>query len=103
MLFRSGDLFLCYQTDEHRIYGYTYTASAGYEAVPGSGRFNCVNFVPRGHRLPEPLNTAKHRALFSHVRAFTVPSRGTIHPLAEDEFKAIWKLFRAKAQRRQER
>lgn len=89
---RKGDLFLCYQTDERKIYGFTYAASDGYEDVPGSGRFNRVDFAPRGQRLREPLNVGKHRQLFSHVRAFTVPSRGTIHPLAADELRAIWKL-----------
>jgi len=93
---RKGDLFLCFQTDERKIYGLTYAASDGYEVLPGSGRFNCVDFAPCGQRLREPLNVAKHRALFSHVRAFTVPSRGTIHPLAEDEWRAIRKLLDVK-------
>jgi len=90
---RKGDLFLCFQTDERKIYGLARAASDGFEALPGSGRFNCIDFAPRGQRLRQPLNVGKHRALFSHVRAFTVPSRGTIHPLAEDEWRAIRKLL----------
>jgi hypothetical protein len=88
---RAGDLFLCYQTEERRIYGLARAATPGYEERPGSGRFNCVDFQPRGLRLRRPLNVGAptQRRLFAHVRAFTVPSRGTIHRLAADEWPHV--------------
>ncbi len=99
---RRGDLFLCYQSDERRIYGLARAAGAGYEDprgrrlgryAPGgrSSRTNSIDFAPRGLRLRNPLPVAApgHRELFSHVRAFTVPSRGTIHPLAADELRPV--------------
>jgi hypothetical protein len=88
---RKGDLFLCYQSDERKIYGLARASSDGYESEPGSGRFNCVNFRPAGLRLSNPVNLARpeHRDVFGHVGAFTVPSRGTMHALAEDEYRAI--------------
>jgi hypothetical protein len=88
---RKGDLFVCYQSDERCIYGLARAASDGYEALAGSGRFNCVDFSPAGLRLAAPLNLARpeHREIFGHIRAFTVPSRGTIHALAADEFRAL--------------
>lgn len=92
---RRGDLFLCYQSDERKIYGLAKSASDGYESRPNSGRFNCVDFTPGGLRLDQPLNIAQsaHRAVFAHVRAFTVPSRGTIHSLAADELRAILRVL----------
>ncbi len=88
---RRGDLFLCYQAEERKIYGLAQAATDGYESRPGTGRFNCVDFAPGGLRLVEPVNISRpeNRDVFAHVRAFTVPSRGTIHPVAEDEFRAI--------------
>lgn len=88
---RKGDLFFCYQSDERRIYGVARAASDGFEELPGSGQFNCVDFASRGFRLDKPLEVAapRHRVVFAHVRAFTVPSRGTIHPLAADERKFV--------------
>jgi hypothetical protein len=98
---RRGDLFLCFQTDERRIYGFARAASDGYEDDPGAGRFNCVDFAPGGLRLSQPLHVASPaaREIFRHIRAFTVPSRGTIHPLADDEFRAILGLLGADAAR----
>jgi len=92
---RRGNVFLCYQTEERKIYGLARAATGGYESHPGSGRFNCVDFAPRGLRLANPVNISRpeHRAIFAHVRAFTVPSRGTIHGLAEDEFRAILRVL----------
>ena len=91
---RCGDLFLCYQSDERKIYGFARAASDGYEIRPDSGRFNCVDFAPRGLRLDAPVNISRpeHRTVFAHVRAFTVPSRGTIHSLVADELRAILRL-----------
>ena len=96
-LVRAGDLFLCYQSDERKIYGLARAASDGYESLPGSGRFNCVDFRAGGLRLTEPVNLARpeHRDVFGHVGAFTVPSRGTIHALAADEFRAIMTVLMA--------
>jgi hypothetical protein len=87
---RRGDLFLCYQSDERCIYGLARAASEGYETLAGSGRFNRVDFSAGGLRLENPVNLARpeHRAIFGQIRAFTVPSRGTIHALAGDEFRA---------------
>lgn len=88
---RKGDLFVCYQSDERRIYGLARAAADGYESLPGSGRYNCVNFGPSGLRLRDPVNLARpeQREVFGHIGAFTVPSRGTIHALAADEFRAL--------------
>ena len=92
---RRGDLFICYQADERRIYGLARAASDGYESLPGSGLFDCVDFVApkRGGALrlatPVGVNRPPARALFQHIRAFTVPSRGTIHALAADELRAL--------------
>lgn len=88
---RAGDLFICYQSDERRIYGLARAATAGHEQRLGSGRFNCVAFQPRGLRLRRPVDVSAPavRRLFSHVRAFTVPSRGTIHVLASDEWRQV--------------
>jgi hypothetical protein len=86
---RRGDLFVCYQSDERRIYGLARTASAGYESLPGSGCFDSVDFVPCGLRLQAPVDV--RGPLFRHIRAFTVPSRGTIHALAADELRALLK------------
>jgi hypothetical protein len=88
---RKGDLFICYQSDERCIYGLARAASDGYETLAGSGRFNRVDLLAGGLRLDEPLNLARpeQRETFGHIRAFTVPSRGTIHALAADEFRAL--------------
>ncbi len=88
---KKGDLFVCYQSDERRIYGLAVAASNGYEQREGTGRFCCVDFEPGGLRLHRPLHVAaaEHRALFGHVGAFTVPSRGTIHALAADERRLV--------------
>ena len=93
---RRGDLFLCYQSDERKIYGLARAASDGYESHPGSGRFNCVDFAPDGLLLAEPVNISRpeNRFVFAHVRAFTVPSRGTVHSLAEDEFRSVLRALR---------
>src|SRR5437867_12992850 len=45
---RKGDLFLCYQSDERRIYGLARAAGSAYESPAGSGRLNSVNFERRG-------------------------------------------------------
>ena len=88
---RRGDLFVCYQTDERKVYGLARAATRGYETEPGSGRFNAVDFMPRGFRLDTPVDVRWPgvRELFRHIRAFTVPSRGTVHSLAADELKAL--------------
>ncbi len=92
---RAGDLFVCYQSDERKIYGLARAASAGYESLAGSGIFDCVDFQPKGLRLamPVPVAHRRTRPVFRHVRAFTVPSRGTIHPLGRDELRAILSLL----------
>lgn len=87
----ADDVFLCYQSDERKIYGLARAAGPGYESLPGSGVFDSVNFQPRGLRLAVPVPVA-HRttaAIFRNVPAFTVPSRGTIHRLKSDEFRGI--------------
>ena len=84
---RRGDLFICYQSDERRIYGLGRAFSRGYESLPGSARFDSVDFSPRGLRLRNPVDV--RQPLFRHIRAFTAPSRGTIHPLAGDEWRAL--------------
>ena len=82
-----GDLFVCYQSEERKIYGLARAASAGYESLPGSGRFDSIDFTPRGLRFRTPVDV--RAPLFRHLRAFTVPSRGTIHPVAADELRAL--------------
>ena len=52
-----------------------------------SGIFDSVDFAPGGLRLRNPVDVRD--PLFRHIRAFTVPSRGTIHPLADDERRAL--------------
>jgi hypothetical protein len=88
---RPGDLFLCYQSDERKIYGLARANGAGYESLPGSGIFDSVDFEPGGLRLraPVPVTHRAASAVFQHVGAFTVPSRGTIHPLRRDELQAV--------------
>jgi hypothetical protein len=88
---RRGDLFLCYQSDERKIYGLARAATSGYESLPGSGIFDSVDFEPRGLRLRNPVDL-RHplaRETFQNIRAFTVPSRGTIHALAADDLRAV--------------
>lgn len=88
---RRGDLFVCYQADERKIYGLARAATAGYESLSGSGIFDSIDFRPRGLRLKNPVDV-RHpsaRAIVRHIRAFTVPSRGTIHALAADELRAL--------------
>jgi hypothetical protein len=88
---RAGDLFLCYQSDERKIYGLAHAAGAAYESLPGSGIFDSIDFDPSGLRLdvPVPVTHATTRPVFRHVAAFTVPSRGTVHALHRDELRAI--------------
>ena len=88
---RKGDLFVCYQSDERRVYGLTRAAGRGYETEPGSGRPNAVDFAPRGLRLRTPVDVRWKpvRELFRHIRAFTVPSRGTVHSLTPDELREL--------------
>ena len=92
---RRGDLFVCYQADERKIYGLARAASNGYESLKGSGIFDSVDFVPRGLRLENPVQVtqASVREVFGHIRAFTVPSRGTIHALAKDELRALLRVL----------
>lgn len=88
---RAEDLFLCYQSDERKIYGLARAARPGYESLPSSGVFDSVDFRPGGLRLAVPVPVAHRttRAVFRNVPAFTVPSRGTIHPLLAEEFRVI--------------
>ena len=96
---RRGDLFVCYQSDERKIYGLARAASDGYESLPGlsraksrgSGRFDSVDFVPpaRGGALRLKKLVDVRRGVFRHLRAFAVPSRGTIQMLAADEWRAL--------------
>lgn len=88
---RRGDLFVCYQSDERRIYGLARAASDGYESLPGAGVFDSIDFAPRGLRLRHPVSVNRPPAcqVFQHIRAFTVPSRGTVHALAADEWHAL--------------
>ena len=92
---RRGDLFVCYQADERRIYGLAQAASGGYESLAGSGIFDSVDFAPGGLRLENPVQVtqASVREVFAHIRAFTVPSRGTIHALAKDELRALLRVL----------
>ena len=39
--------------------------------------------------LPIISLAAERREVFGNIRAFTVPSRGTIHALANDELRAL--------------
>jgi hypothetical protein len=81
-LVRENDLFVCYQSDERKIYGLARAAGGGYESLPGSGIFDSVDFRPGGLRLAFPVPVA-----------FRVPSRGTIHALRRDELRAILRLL----------
>ena len=92
---RRGDLFVCYQADERRIYGLARAASDGYESLAGSGIFDSVDFAPRGLRLETTVQVTQPaaREVFAHIRAFTVPSRGTIHALARDELRALLRVL----------
>ena len=94
-LVRGNDLFLCYQSDERKIYGLARSAGSGYESLPGSGIFDSVDFLPAGLRLAVPVPVAHRttRPVFSHVAAFRVPSRGTIHALRRDELRVILRLL----------
>ena len=50
-----------------------------------------MDFQPGGLRLAVPVPVA-HRTtmpVFRNIPAFTVPSRGTIHPVRTEEFRAI--------------
>jgi hypothetical protein len=88
---RRGDLFVCYQSDERKIYGLARAAAAGYESLAGSGYYDSVDFVPpaRGGALRLKNLVDVHRPVFRYLRAFAVPSRGTIHALAADEWRAL--------------
>ena len=88
---RRGDLFVCYQSDERRIYGLARAATDGFESLPGSGRYDSVDFVPpaRGGALRLKNLVDVRRPVFRLLRAFAVPSRGTIHALAADEWRAL--------------
>ena len=88
---RKGDIFVCYQTDERKIYGFARTTGPGHESIKGSERFDSVPFNPGGIRLDKPVDVRwkECRELFQHIGAFTVPSRGTIHSLAPDEFRCL--------------
>ena len=92
---RAGDLFLCYQSDERKIYGLARSAGSGYESLTGSGIYDSVDFQASGLRLDVPIPVAhpSTRAIFGHVAAFCVPSRGTIHALRRDELRAILALL----------
>lgn len=88
---RAGDAFICYQSDERKIYGLARAAKDGYESEAGSGVFDSLDFMPRGLRLRNPLSvrdpTARH--IFQQICAFVPPSQGTIHLLAKDELHAV--------------
>ena len=88
---RVGDLFFCYQSDERKIYGLARAAGPGYESLPGLGRHDSIVFRPGGLRLKNPVGVShpQAREVFRYVRAFTVPSRGTIHAVAADELRAV--------------
>ena len=88
---QKGDIFVCYQTDERKICGFARTAGPGHESIDDSGRFDSVLFTSRGIRLDNPVDVRwkECREQFQHIGAFTVPSRGTIHSLAPDEFRAL--------------
>jgi len=105
---RRSDLFLCYQSDERKIYGLARSAGPGYESLQDSGVFDSVDFAPGGLRFAVPIPVAHGgtRDVFRNISAFTVPSRGTIHPVRPDELRAIvaiaarWNPTQRKAIRR---
>ncbi len=88
---RENDLFVCYQSDERKIYGLARSAGPGRESLPGSGVFDSVDFQPGGlgFAVPVPVSYRTTREVFRHIRAFTVPSRGTVHAVCPDELRAI--------------
>lgn len=88
---RADDLFLCYQSDERKIYGIARSAGPGYESLSGSGIFDSVDFAPAGLRfaVPVPVTHQATRSVFRNIPAFTVPSRGTIHQIRADEFRTV--------------
>lgn len=88
---QAGDLFLCYQSDERKIYGLALAAGPGYESLPGSGIFDSVDFRPGGLRFAVPVSVSHPgvKTVFRNIPAFTVPSRGTIHAVRPDELRAI--------------
>jgi len=96
---RRGDLFVCYQADERRIYGLARAAGDAYESLAGSGRFDSVDFMPPraggALRLENPVQVSSPavRETFQHIRAFAVPSRGTVHSLARDELRALLRVL----------
>ena len=94
-LVRADDLFICYQSDERKIYGLARSAGPGYESLAGSGIFDSVDFKTGGLRLEVPVPVAHRttRLVFQHVAAFRVPSRGTIHALRRDELREILRLL----------
>lgn len=82
---KRGDVFLCYEANRKRLVGVARAASDGRDL----GERSLVDFcLPReAVRLASPL---KRKPDLDHILAFTPHrGRGTIQPIARDEFRVI--------------
>lgn len=82
---KRGDLFLCYEANRKRLVGLARAVSDGRDI----GERSLLDFCPPAEaiRLRSPL---KRRPGLDHILAFTPQrGRGTIQPIARDEFRSI--------------
>lgn len=80
-----GDIFLCYEANRKRLLGLARAASDGRDL----GERSLLDFCPPRDavRLKSPL---KRTPDLDHILAFTPQrGRGTIQPIAPDEFRAL--------------
>ncbi len=86
---KRGDLFLCYETDRHRLVGLARAASDGRDRGMGS----LVDFCPprEAVRFKNPL---PRRPDLDHILAFTPHrGRGTVQRIDADEFARLKRLM----------
>lgn len=82
---KRGDVFLCYEANRKRLVGLARAASDGRDLSERS----LLDFCPprKAVRLRSPL---KRKPDLDHILAFTPQrGRGTIQPIARDEFRAL--------------
>ena len=92
---RKGHLVVCYQSEGHRISGFTRMAGDGLDEPEGSGDFNMLYLAAAKKGLCiEPELTVDQLRSTGCDPVWLRKGQGTVFPLSLDEFKGIIRAVR---------
>jgi len=91
---KSGDVVICYQTDQKSILGITRMATDGLEEDKGSGDFNSFHLYPAKEavRIDPPLKIEDLRAEGCNPKCFGPGTQGTLFRVMPKELAGIMKV-----------